>query len=234
MSASIRLFLLPYAGVSAQVFLPLRKYLPPEIALVLLEPPGHGARSNENPLTSIDTIVDDLLALYANEFSGDFTIYGHSYGGRIADALTRELVKQGRPSPSHLFVSGCGHPGSRSAMKGVDTLSDDEFATALRRIGSPLPSPDKHPDLYQRQLQLMRADFTVLSNLPSAIVPPIDVPITVFWSSDDLFMEETVMRWNDASTQTVRFVEMSGDHFFPLKQLDRLADEITLDLRNQI
>jgi len=231
MSASIRLFLLPYAGVGAQVFLPFRKYLPPEIALVLLDPPGHGAKSDNTPLTSIEAIVSDLITQHRTELSGDFAIYGHSYGGRIAFRLTCDLIEQGLPAPTHLFVSGCGHPGSRSAMVGVDTLSDDEFGAALRRIGSPLPLQDKHPELYQRQLQLMRADFTVLSNLPSETAPPIDVPITVFWSPDDLFKEETVMRWSDASTQTVRFVEMAGDHFFPLKQLDRVAEEILLDLR---
>jgi surfactin synthase thioesterase subunit len=233
MNASIRLFLIPYAGVSAQVFLPLGNYLPAEIALVLLEPPGHGSRSNETPLTRIDAIVDDLISLYGDEFNGDFAVYGHSYGGRIADALTRELVKRGRPAPAHLFVSGCGHPGSLSAMADVETLSDDEFIATLRKMGSTLPDPGKHPDLYQQQLRLLRADFTVLSKLSAAKVPPIDLPITVFWSPDDLFPEDAVMRWKNASTHTVRFVKMNGNHFFPLTQLDRVAEEILLDLRHR-
>lgn len=233
MIPDMNLFLLPYGGASSRVLLRLHKFLKADIKIHALDPPGRGARFDEQPLQQMTGIVDDLTDIHGSEFNGRYFFFGHSFGAMVAYYLSNELARRGLPLPDRLFLSGCGSPGSLFPMRHILEKTDGDFVSEFCNIGGSFPSKNEFPELYQPFLDTLRADLRVVSDdsCPWNFIE--DIPFTVFWSKDDFTPFQDIKNWANFTNKEVRYVELTGNHFTMISQLQRIGSEILVDVQRE-
>ncbi|MEH0844483.1 amino acid adenylation domain-containing protein [Micromonospora sp. CPCC 205711] len=91
----LTLLCVPFAAGSAITFQPLADALPPDVALYALERPGHDLNRPDEPLLSLDELVDGCVAEVVDQITGPVAVYGHCMGGAEAVELGRRLEAAG-------------------------------------------------------------------------------------------------------------------------------------------
>jgi acyl transferase domain-containing protein/surfactin synthase thioesterase subunit len=140
--ASIRLFCIPAAGLSASQFRGWEELLPAGTEVCALQLPGRGNRLKENPIDNLPELIDVLDSILTPELNIPYAFYGHSMGGMIAYHLAYRFWQRDGPMPLHLFVGAYPSPVIRNP-----TILE-ELRKRLRAggfVGIPDPHhPDKH------------------------------------------------------------------------------------------
>ncbi len=113
-----RFFCISGGGFSASTYLTWFRTLPREYTLELMELPGRGLRKNEPCCTSMDAIVDDLLARLQDKTGrdeDDYYLVGYCFGATVAAYLCARLEETGLALPRRLFLGGAGPTDERPA-----------------------------------------------------------------------------------------------------------------------
>jgi len=212
---SLRLFCFPYAGGTADVYRSWQRWFPPEIDLCLVHLPGRGRRMTEKAFTRINSLVSVLAPVIVPEIQVPYALYGHSMGAVISFELARELVRNGRKAPEHLFVSGRRAPQWPDTDPPTYHLPHDEFIAELKRLKG---TPDEvlaHPELMDLFLSLLRADFEMVDTYEFEPGQLLSCPITVYGGlSDEHVPAESCRGWNEQTSEVCRTRMVQGDHFF--------------------
>ncbi len=87
--ASLRLFCVPCAGHGASLYCAWPRYLPPDVEVWALQPPGRENRLDEPAFTEIAPLVDDAANAMSPLLDRPYALVGHSMGALIAFELTR-------------------------------------------------------------------------------------------------------------------------------------------------
>jgi surfactin synthase thioesterase subunit len=107
---------LPYAGGAGRVFRPLRRYLPADCALALVDLPGHGRRMAVPCVRDADTVVRGMLSALDAWPADRLVLLGYSLGGWLAYELAARLAEAGTPAAGLVVCgaraphTGVGHP----------------------------------------------------------------------------------------------------------------------------
>jgi surfactin synthase thioesterase subunit len=119
--ARLRLVCLPPAGGGASRYRGWPALLPDDVEVVSVQLPGRENRFNEQPIESMEELVDQLVEGLASYLTRPFALFGHSMGALIAFELIRRLRPSG-VAPVHLFASGCRAPHLPSRSPDWHTL----------------------------------------------------------------------------------------------------------------
>lgn len=211
---SLRLFCLPFSGAGASSFLPWSADLPETIEVCPIQLPGRETRMREAPFQRLTPLVKALATEITPWLDMPFAFFGHSLGALIAHELTRELRRQNRPGPLHLFASG------RRAPHLVDPdplhrLPDPAFIARLRRMEGTPEAILREPELLALFLPILRADLAV--NEAEAHVPeaPLDCPITAYGGlTDERVPRDGLEAWRQHTTGPFSIEMFPGGHFF--------------------
>jgi surfactin synthase thioesterase subunit len=213
LSAKIRLFCFPYAGGSANIFLPWLTMISGGCELVFVQLPGRGARLTEAAHQSMEEVIDELMLHQEFMTSKPFAFFGHSLGSRVCYALASQFLQLGLPTPLVLFASASRAPHLASRKRPVHALSDHELIEELRKLkGTPEEVLD-NKELMEFVLPLLRADFKVAETY---IATPniLPLPIHVFNGVDDDISDTQVAAWQELTEQLIGISEFAGGHFF--------------------
>ncbi|CAN5247814.1 alpha/beta fold hydrolase [soil metagenome] len=227
---SVRLFCFPFAGGGAASYRLWPRHLPESVDLIAYHPAGRAHRLREPSLTSIDAMVDTILAELSEWMDRPFAIFGHSLGAVVAGECARVLQARGRP-PVHLFVSA--RPPRRAHDTQIHSLSDAEFIAAMNRRYQGIPEEIlKHPDVLALLLPSLRADLKALETFkPDPARPKIACPTTVFGGALDRAVSRTDLEsWRDEVAGACRIRVFPGDHFYLEPQRANLVAEIVTTL----
>jgi medium-chain acyl-[acyl-carrier-protein] hydrolase len=144
-----------------------------------------------------------------------FAFYGHSMGALIGYELARRLREEGRPGPSHLFVSGCRAPQLEDTRDPTYDLPDAEFIEELRRLGGTPAEVLDNAELLHLMLPLLRADFTLVQTYRYAEGPPLVCPLTAVGGlEDEEVTPEHLAPWRELTSGASSLHMLPGDHFF--------------------
>jgi medium-chain acyl-[acyl-carrier-protein] hydrolase len=213
--AKLRLYCFPYAGAGTLVFRRWASELPPEIEVSAVQLPGRETRFKESPLTELPHLVSMLTGIfYPYRLDRSFALFGHSLGALIAFELARNLAKQYKVTPAHLFASARIAPHTRDPRGKIYTLSDSAFKAKLRELnGTPeevLDNPEMAPIL-----ATLRADFALNENYMFAAGEPLDTPISAYGGHDDPRVnEQELSAWEIHTRKAFHLRQFPGDHFF--------------------
>ena len=227
---SVRLFCLPFAGGSAATYRLWPRHLPDSIELIAYQPSGRAHRLREPPLTSIDAMVEAVLAEFSPWMDRPFALFGHSLGAVVASECTRVLEARGH-SPIHLFVSARA-PGGELDDR-IHHLPDDEFIAAMNRRYRGIPDEIlKYPDVLALLLPPLRADRQALETFrPAPGRARIACPTTVFGGAlDRAVPRHDLQSWHDEVAGPCRIRVFPGDHFYLEPQRADLVAEIAAAL----
>jgi surfactin synthase thioesterase subunit len=189
--------------------------LAPRAEVVPVQLPGRESRFVEDPLTSADELVAQLVDAVAPETGPLYALFGHSMGALLAYDLACALAVAGQP-PVHLIVSA--HvPAHLMALKPLPThvarMSDPDLRDYLAANGGLVGEPDD--DLLEIVLPLLRADLTVCESYHWTPRPPLNVPITALGGEHDPNAPGALLaRWSELTGEGFRCRLLPGGHHY--------------------
>jgi medium-chain acyl-[acyl-carrier-protein] hydrolase len=176
--------------------------------------PGREARAGEQPLSSIEQLVDALVSAMRSQLDRPFVFFGHSMGALIAFELTRALYEAHGAKPEHVFLSGAPAPHLALATRIAD-LSSAQFLRQLVRLNGIPREVFASPELLRCVLPVMRADFAALEGYIYRAGPALPCPLTVLGGEQDpRVCAVRLSGWSQHASVYFSSHMFPGDHFF--------------------
>ncbi|WP_175411367.1 thioesterase II family protein [Streptomyces sp. TRM64462] len=220
-TARHRLFVFPHAGAGASAYR-LAPHVPDTVEVVTVQLPGRENRFAEDPLTSVDAVVDELAPLIASRTELPFGFFGHSMGALVAFAVARRLRTMGAPLPARMFLSALRAPD----LPDREPLHHLPDAELLDRLGRG-EFAGLDPELQELLLPLMRADLTLCETYAYEHEAPLPCPFTVLGGSDDdTVREPELAAWHDHTSADFELRLFPGEHLYVRGAEPQLAETI--------
>lgn len=233
--ARLRLFCFPYAGGGASIFRTWPDDLPPSIQICSIQLPGRESRLREPCFTRLEPLVQALVQALSPYLDVPYAFFGHSLGALIGFELARALVRENRPSPVHLFVSGHSAPQVQSLDPPIHQLPEPDFIKELRHLNGTPGEVLQNAELMALLLPVLRADFAI--NETYVYIPGtlLDCPISAFGGlQDSLVSRDGLAAWCDQTYSTFALRMFPGDHFFLHSARPPLLRAIVHDLAQSL
>ena len=166
-------------------------------------------------------------------FDRPFAFFGHSLGALVAFELSRSLRQISR-SPEHLYISGYPAPQLPYPNPRIHGLSDEDFMEELQKFSGTPKEVLECPELMERVLPTIKADFEVIKTYEYVPSPPFEFPISAYGGiCDPQANQEQLDAWRDQTTSSFSLTMFEGDHFFfNNKHKERFFNKFAGDLKN--
>lgn len=225
------MFCFPYAGGGASVFRGWGASLPQDLEVCPVQIPGRESRLREPAFSDMGSMVLAIVEGLEPYMNLPFVLFGHSMGAGIAFELARELLRQGRPQPSHLFVAGRRAPHLPAREEPIHSLPEPEFLAKLRELNGTPEEVLQHEELMKLLIPILRADFGVNENYQYTEGEPLAAGISAFGGlGDEDVSREDVEAWKIHTRGQFRARMLPGDHFFLTSNKGLLLEAISRDL----
>ncbi|MEM9103882.1 MAG: thioesterase domain-containing protein, partial [Pseudomonadota bacterium] len=213
--ARLRLFCFPYAAGNASTYLGWIEYLPEDVELVVVQPPGRANRIAETPINTMPDMVKQVADEMEALLDKPYCLFGHSLGSRVAFEVMLLARSKGWPMPRHYIASGSSAPHVCREHKHVSHLTDEEFIEGLMRFDGPIEKIISNQELVELFLPLLRADFNIADTYSKQPGVPLNVPFTVLGGcNDEDAMPHELPSWNQHFSREGQIVLFEGNHFF--------------------
>jgi len=212
----------PHAGGAADYYRPLLRPLVPHANVRVVEYPGHGDRSDEAPLSSVEALAERIAARLDSCTASPVTLFGHSLGALVGYEVAVRLTDRGRP-PHALVVSG--HGVTRPPWPNVPReIPDGVLLDQLRRYGGTDEVLLKRPELLRAQLPALRHDIRVARSYRHPPVQRLTCPVTALVGDADPYATAHAARgWAAFTTGRFELAVFPGGHFYLSSQRDQLV-----------
>lgn len=225
---AVSLFAFPYAGGGTAVFRSFAPLLGKNIRLRPVHIPGREMRIKHPPFSDLSLLSQFLIERLHADFVPPFAFYGHSMGAGIAFEVTRELRRQGRPLPCHLFCSARRAPQVADRFPPLHRLEDREFLDALRRYEGTPSALFSNKELQEIFLPILRSDFALGETYCYQEQEPLPLPITTFAGEYDAVVPpEDVAAWEGLSSKKGGHHVYKEGHFFSESCIKEIAQIIS-------
>lgn len=211
--AQTKILCFSYAGGGISVFAGWHKQLPHNVELNIVQPPGRGTHFSQSPIDNMTALIDALLPMVSDILQGQYVVYGHSLGSRVAFELVRQAMVKGFRAPLHFFASGSSGPSPVCAEDKMYQLSDDAFIQRLKNING---TPDEilaNRQFMRLLLPTLRADFKLAATYSCPEKFTIDTDVTVLSGRDDAIPIERLQQWGNFFRHS-EIAMCDGGHFF--------------------
>jgi medium-chain acyl-[acyl-carrier-protein] hydrolase len=220
--AHLRLFCFPYAGGSASIFRAWVNDLPPDVEVCPVQLPGRENRLMEPSFTRLSSLVQALAQALFPYLDIPFAFFGHSMGALIGFELARELRRQNRPGPRHLFVSAHRAPQIPPRCPPIHQLAEAAFKVELDGLHGTPQEVLQSAELMQLLLPLLRADFAVSETYTYSPEAPLNCSISAYGGLQD--------KWRDQTDHSFTLRMLPGNHFFVHNTQALLLQAVSQDL----
>lgn len=228
----LRLFCLPYAGGSAQIFAGWQERLPAGIEVRPVELPGRGSRFHEAPVADVDRLSADLARTVAREITagdpGPFALLGYSYGAILAFEIARRLEHLDGLRADHLIVAALRAPVWPGPLSPVSRLSDAMLRARLDALGGTPPELLADDAFMALMTPVLRADFGIADSYLLRSGPVVSCPLTVLGGSEDHGVSRQALEaWQECTTGPFAMHYLPGGHFFLRSAEGQFLDRIS-------
>lgn len=186
-----------------------------------IEYPGRGLRTNEELISDLNQLIDDLLPKITDEISScnEYIIYGHSMGALVGYLICQKIEEFGFTKPLKLVISGENHPQIKRREK-IAHLPNNQFWEEVVEMGGVPTELLNFTELIEHYTPILKADFTAIENYHYVKNKKLTIPIDVFYGSEEKITEEEIKEWKNATTGVVNITQLEGNHFFIFKHVD--------------
>ena len=210
-----RLFCFPYAGSGASVFREWADFVPADVEVCAVQPPGRESRFSDPPIADLQEFVNAILPEIMPFLDKPFAFFGHSMGALMGFELSRALRRKDGKVPFHLFLSAQRAPQVLDRAPATRNLSNDDILETLRELGGTPSEALASPQLMQLILPRLRADFEMCFNYAPTLDEPLATRMSVFGGERDTGVtHESLMGWSAHATGRFSLDILPGDHFF--------------------
>ena len=229
--ANVRLFCFPYAGGGASIFRTWANDVPTGVEVCPVQLPGRESRLIEQPFTRLSSLVQALAQAISPYLDVPFAFFGHSMGALISFELARELRRQNRPGPFHLFVSGHRAPELPPRRRPIHQLADAAFKAELDGLLGTPKEVLQNAELMDLFLPLLRADFAVCETYHYSPETPLNCSISAFGGLQDKEVSyQDLEKWQDQTYRSFTLRKLPGNHFFVHSARELLLQGVFKDL----
>lgn len=229
-AAQVRLFCFPYAGGGEAAYRTWQQNTPDTLAVLPIQLPGRGSRLAEPPFTRLRPLALALSEALASEPGGRFAFFGHSMGGLIAFELARQLRREGKPLPVHLFISAKSCPAKAEELPPSE-IPDAQLIEILRSYEGTPEEVLQDPELMNLLLPAIRADMELCNTYVCDPEPPLPCPITVFGGLEDHVSRRPGLEgWREYTSAQFTLRMFPAGHFFVKKWERAILEVICRDL----
>ncbi|MFB7863276.1 MULTISPECIES: thioesterase II family protein [unclassified Streptomyces] len=227
---SVRLFCLPFEGVSAGVYLPWAEAVGPALVVTPVELPGRGRHPRTRPCGALEPLLAEIIPYVARMCDRPFALYGHGFGALLAYEIAARLEWEHDAVAERLYVSGSGMPHRPVPERAVGHLPDAAMIRRLRERGR-MPPVDPDPRRAARALTALRADLTVMEAYRRDPRHVVHCPVTALGGQRDRSVTGADLAgWRRCTRRALRVESLPGDHYFPLTARRELLGVFARDL----
>ncbi|MFE3655153.1 thioesterase II family protein [Streptomyces sp. NPDC059165] len=232
---SVRLFCLPYAGASAQMYRTWARELGPSVLVTPVELPGRGSRAGERPASELEPLLRDLSAFVLRMCDRPFALFGHGFGALLAYEIAARLERRYDRVAERLFVSGHGSPGHVQRGTPRSRLPPDAFLHQIRDLFASARRTIADPAATRRVLPVMRADFALAEAYRARPDDVLHCPIAVLAGRSDASTDRAALAgWRTYTRRYCRVRVFPGDHLFLHTAAAQLLTTLETDLSASI
>ncbi|MFB7585863.1 amino acid adenylation domain-containing protein [Streptomyces sp. NPDC056169] len=198
---------------------------------------AYGINRGEEPYATIrEMAAADVAAIRRRQPTGPYTLWGYSFGARVAFESAHLLEAAGE-QVENLFLVAPGSPKVRSSETGGASYGNPAFVTILYSVfaGEIDPTveakdrtsfvalvadrfPSLDPDLIARIVAIVEETFEFTYTFKELTERQVRCPVTLFKAEgDDYSFLENTEGW---STRPPTVVELDADHYSLLRQPD--------------
>ncbi|WP_179866187.1 thioesterase II family protein [Bacillus wiedmannii] len=222
LSRKKNLICIPYAGGYSVAFRQLASFMSTEYRIITVDPPGHG--TNRMNLTED---MEELVSLYINEldefFDGDFTLFGHSMGGRIVYRMA-QILQEKNKIPQSVIISACLPPGSM--LRNLSLENDEEILEYVSSLGGIPQELIGNREFLDIILPVFKADFKAIETHICPSAPLLNCPVYILSGREDINCSSSKMldwcKW--ASNVEIQII--NGGHMFILTHAEEVAGKL--------
>jgi surfactin synthase thioesterase subunit len=210
----MRLFCFPYAGGGASIYRGWSEAIPASIEVAAVQLPGREWRIQEPLVNSMSALVDDALEGMTPYLDKPYALLGTSMGGTLIFELARRLREKGLREPTCLMPCACGAPHIPEPEL-LHLLPDDELLVEIRKYGVMSEEVQRHPELEQMFLPVIREDCTAHETYICHEADPFSYPIWVYGGLyDDTIDRARLDGWSAHTTAACQVHMVDGGHLF--------------------
>jgi surfactin synthase thioesterase subunit/glycosyltransferase involved in cell wall biosynthesis len=211
----LRLFCFPHAGGGTLLYRSWRDALKAVASVAPVCLPGREQRLREQPVDSMERLIDAMATAIRPHLNVPFAFFGHSMGATIAFELARALRRAGAPMPRALIVSAARAPQFRDWYTPPPDPDDAAFLEELRRLEGVPPDLFERPEALKILMPALKADARLYRRYVYHPGQPLDVPIfACYGGADPNVREEHIVRWGEQTTADFERREFEGGHFY--------------------
>ncbi|MFF9347443.1 thioesterase II family protein [Streptomyces sp. NPDC014734] len=227
---SVRLFCLPFEGVSAGVYLPWAEAIGPSVVVTPVELPGRGRHPRTSPCGSLEPLLAEIMPYVARMCDRPFALYGHGFGALLAYEIAARFEWEHDAVAERLYVSGSGVPHRRAPERSVGHLPEAAMVRRLRDRGR-MPPVARDPLRAARALPALRADVSVMEAYRRDPRHVVHCPVTAMGGLRDRSVPGAELAgWRRCTRRALRVETFPGDHYFPLTARGEVLATFARDL----
>ncbi|MEH0020155.1 MAG: alpha/beta fold hydrolase [Desulfobacter sp.] len=209
-----RLFCFPYAGGGASVYRLWQQYLPHDIQICALQPPGRESRISEAPYNDVQKLVSAIVPEITAFLDHPFAFFGHSTGALVAFELTRALRRARLPLPGTLMVSG-SRPPHIPEPHPIHHLPEPEFLDGLRRFAGTPEELLQNKEIMALYAPILRADLALEETYVHEDETLLNIPVAAVGGDRDSETPPHILEeWKSHTSGDFTMKLFTGDHFY--------------------
>lgn len=221
-----KIYCIPYAGESANIYRKMIPYIEKEIEIVPIELAGHGLRQGESFYNSFQEAVDDVSAFICRNYqkTDSVSILGYSLGSLIAYESVLKLEK--RIKIEELIVASNDAPSRSIKIPKVYEYSEEELFTFLAELGNMEEQIFNNKRFWKIYSKIIREDFRLLYEYRlKPHLKKVNTDIYVFVGNQDKCYDN-IEEWKNNTEGELRIITKSGGHFSILNDIEEFSGNI--------
>lgn len=212
----MRLFAIPYAFGSSNIYYKLSNTINSEIELVPIEYSGRGKRYYDPVYYTMKEIVDDVYRQILPLLCDEYALFGYSMGGTVCYELFQLLVKNGHPLPKCIMAFGSTEPDIKHRSDEFETYNLEQVRNLLIEMGGTNPEILNNNEVLELVKPIVIGDSIALRDyIPTpAQKGALTVPLYVVRGEDETRVENCENSWRSFCKGSFSYQITPGKHFF--------------------
>ncbi|KZL09098.1 Linear gramicidin dehydrogenase LgrE [Pseudovibrio axinellae] len=216
-ASQAQIVIAPYAGGNASGFFSWMKEVGAEdwLDVIILQPPGRGARHREEPVSSLEAYAEQVADLLVQSQSGlPVFLMGYSMGAIVCHLVSQRLFALGAALPKGLIVAARKAP-QYQRTSGGGPLTRDQILARLKRLQGTPEALLNNREMLDPYLDSISAEFHIVDNFVPRPSRSLPIPVAAISGLDDPetpLMEVFGWRQHSSAEFEAHFIE--GGHFF--------------------
>lgn len=210
------ILLFPYAGGGSNIYKNWTPYFQGFNVLRILYP-GRESRFSEQPLTSIEKLVNEIYEDMVEEynFENEYYLFGHSMGTKVVYELALKIKRNEElPNPKGIIISA-GRAPCYKEENPIYHLDEEGFIEGLKSYGGTPQEVLENRELMSMFLPMLRADFIIDEEYQDKRNEKLESPILALMGTHDNQIElDELLEWEKYTTCEFNYEYVNGGHMF--------------------